>query len=184
MGLKYEIIKKLIEKHQNIRTMGRFFEKTRMKYLEKLILTLWEGSRKRPHHHFGRYQSFKKGPVQEHRSTAMTSTAFLLTRLCCWAVDIPASLRCSSACTNYQQHPQSESDVVVRPPPILISCYNIYLMRGLGLDPNFAARWRLLEIDRDSNPMPHSLQPRPLPRGHRGPYTAKNPTEIYSKKSS
>jgi hypothetical protein len=51
-----------------------------------------------------------------YRLTAMTSTASLLTRVCCWAVDISASLGCSSACTNYQQHPQS--DVVVRPPPI------------------------------------------------------------------
>ncbi len=56
-----------------------------------------------------------------YRSTAMTSTASLLTRMCCWAVDILASLRCTSACTNYQKHPQS--DVGVRPPPILISCY-------------------------------------------------------------
>ncbi len=61
-----KILTKLIEKHQNIRAMGRFFDKTRMKYLAKLIFTLWEGSRKRPHHHFERYQSFKKGPVQEH----------------------------------------------------------------------------------------------------------------------
>jgi hypothetical protein len=43
-----------------------------------------------------------------YRSTAMTNTASLLTRVCCWAVDIPASLRCSSACTNHQQHPQSD----------------------------------------------------------------------------
>ncbi len=42
-----------------------------------------------------------------YRLTAMTSTAFLLTRVCCWAVDIPASLGCSSACTNSQQHPQN-----------------------------------------------------------------------------
>jgi hypothetical protein len=34
--------------------------------------------------------------------------ASLLTLVCCWAVDIPANLRCSSACTNYQQHPQSD----------------------------------------------------------------------------
>jgi hypothetical protein len=45
-----------------------------------------------------------------YRSTAMTNTATLLTRVCCWAVDIPASLRCSSACKNYQQHPQSDVD--------------------------------------------------------------------------
>jgi hypothetical protein len=79
-----------------------------------------------------------------YRSTTMTSTAILLARVSCWTVDIPASLRYSSACTNYQQHPQS--DVMVRPPPILISCYKhmpityIWWGSGAGSGPRSAVK--------------------------------------------
>jgi hypothetical protein len=70
MDQKFEIIvkilTKLIEKHQNIRTMGRVSEKTRMKYFENHIFTMWDGSHKNLYHQIGSYRVFGKRSVQEH----------------------------------------------------------------------------------------------------------------------
>jgi hypothetical protein len=67
---KYEIIVKILtkltEKLQNIHTMGRFSEKTRMKYFENHIFTMWEGSLENLYQQIGSYQWFGKGSVQEH----------------------------------------------------------------------------------------------------------------------
>jgi hypothetical protein len=70
MDQKFEIIvkivTKLIKKHQKIRAMGQFSEKTRMKYFENHILTMWGWSYKNLYHQIGSYQLFRKRSVQEH----------------------------------------------------------------------------------------------------------------------
>jgi hypothetical protein len=70
MGLQHEIIVKILtkltEKNQNIYTMGRFFEKTWMKYHENYIFTMWEGSFKNLYQQIGSHQLFRKRSVQEH----------------------------------------------------------------------------------------------------------------------
>jgi hypothetical protein len=70
MDLQYEIIVKILtkltEKRQNIHTMGRFFEKTRMKYFENQLFTMWEGSLENLYQQIGSYRLFGKRSVQEH----------------------------------------------------------------------------------------------------------------------
>jgi hypothetical protein len=65
---KYEIIvgilTKLTEKHQNIHTMGRFSEKTRMKYFENHIFSMWEGSLENLYQQIESYQLFGKDPYK------------------------------------------------------------------------------------------------------------------------
>jgi hypothetical protein len=67
---KYEIIVKILtkltEKRQNIHTMDRFSEKTRMKYFENHVFTMWEGSLENLYQQIGSYQLFGKRSVQEH----------------------------------------------------------------------------------------------------------------------
>jgi hypothetical protein len=67
---KYEIIVKILtkltKKRQHIHTMGRFFEKTRRKYFENNIFTMWEGTLENLYQQIGSYQLFGKRSVQEH----------------------------------------------------------------------------------------------------------------------
>jgi hypothetical protein len=82
MDQKFEIIvkilTKLIEKHQNIHTMGRFSEKTSMKYFENHIFTMWDESHKNLYHQIGSYQLcmtlFRKIKIASDRINEMRRT--------------------------------------------------------------------------------------------------------------
>ncbi len=83
-----------------------------------------------------------------YKSTDMTSTASLLTRVCWWAVDILLAwdVPPPAPTTNNIRSPTLCDSTSVQF-DIMLQAYasHIYLMRGWGSVPDLAARWRLLE---------------------------------------